>query len=327
MVARTALIPPPEPAVSPLPPNTARPPACYTSGPFHPRYVVRRREGPGRTRGARRDDRLGLRTSRIGAGARLRIPPRSPPVTIVAPVMPGRSRPDSGWSSFSNRSRVGAHKRTGDIEPRSNFLDASVDHTDARKANVRRFGRSDRSAQVLQVRSGRFTPLRTSKTHHRRAAGGRPGGCGSTPLRRGEQCEPGAGGVARMGFAGSAQAVGLRGSERLADVTTRPLSPRSLRLRPRNAEHAPLVIQATPAAWGDKESEAQGLVFPGVSRHVGPDRVFLRGSRSPPTDRVGDPDQDSNRRRPGPHCLHVRGTNPTKARSTAGLAISAHQPP
>src|SRR5215467_8102936 len=40
-----------------------------------------------------------------------------------------------------------AHKRIEHIELRSHFPDASVDHTDARKATVRRFGRSDRRAQ------------------------------------------------------------------------------------------------------------------------------------------------------------------------------------
>src|SRR5262249_796704 len=55
-----------------------------------------------------------------------------------------------------NRSRVEGNKRTEGVESRSDFPDASVDHTDARKATVRRFGRSDRSAQCRRLWSGRL---------------------------------------------------------------------------------------------------------------------------------------------------------------------------
>jgi hypothetical protein len=48
-----------------------------------------------------------------------------------------------------NHSGVEGANRTEDIEPRGRFSETSVDPTDARKANVRRFGRSDRSALRL----------------------------------------------------------------------------------------------------------------------------------------------------------------------------------
>ena len=52
-----------------------------------------------------------------------------------------RARGEAGY-----RSRVEGENQTEGLEPRSEFPDASVDPTEARKATVRRFGRSDRSA-------------------------------------------------------------------------------------------------------------------------------------------------------------------------------------
>ena len=48
----------------------------------------------------------------------------------------------------SDRSRVEGDKGAENIGPRTYVLDASVDPTDARKATVRRFGRSDRSRLI-----------------------------------------------------------------------------------------------------------------------------------------------------------------------------------
>jgi len=58
---------------------------------------------------------------------------------------------DTTYTVGGNCSRVDGDKRTDDIETRSYSPDASVDLSDARKATVRRFGRSDRSA----LRNGR----------------------------------------------------------------------------------------------------------------------------------------------------------------------------
>jgi len=76
-------------------------------------------------------------------------------------------RPRAGWRAAaagrrsvaprpahtSYRSRVDVDKGTEGIEPRSVFPEASVDPTEAREANVRRFGRSDRSAQHSALQS------------------------------------------------------------------------------------------------------------------------------------------------------------------------------
>jgi hypothetical protein len=62
----------------------------------------------------------------------------------------------------------------------------------------------------------------------------------------------------------------------------------------------------------------------GCRRCVLNDGAFIRGSQSPPTDRMGCPGEDSNRRRPDPHRLHIRGMHPAKARSTAVFGKSSH---
>ena len=54
---------------------------------------------------------------------------------------------DTTYTVGGHCSRVDGDKRTERIEPRSCSPDASVDHTEARKPTVRRFGRSHRSAQ------------------------------------------------------------------------------------------------------------------------------------------------------------------------------------
>src|SRR5262249_3944669 len=80
------------------------------------------------------------------------------PVHVEAATAPGHRRTPQVYllqtvrntnrsSFFRNRSRVEVDKRVADIQPRSDFPAASVDPTDARKATVRCFGRSDRSVQ------------------------------------------------------------------------------------------------------------------------------------------------------------------------------------
>src|SRR5208283_4938161 len=55
---------------------------------------------------------------------------------------------DTTYTVGGNCSRVDGDKRAERIEPRGYSPDASVDPTEVRKATVRRFGRSDRSAPV-----------------------------------------------------------------------------------------------------------------------------------------------------------------------------------
>jgi hypothetical protein len=59
---------------------------------------------------------------------------------------------DTAYTVGGNCSRVDGDKRTDNVETRSYSPDASVDPTDARKATVRRFSRSDRRAQGLGPR-------------------------------------------------------------------------------------------------------------------------------------------------------------------------------
>jgi hypothetical protein len=67
-----------------------------------------------------------------------------------------------GSNHRSNCSQVDGDSRTGGIEPRSDFPDASVDPSEARKATVQRVGRSERSAQGDRSMLRSIRPERTA---------------------------------------------------------------------------------------------------------------------------------------------------------------------
>jgi hypothetical protein len=76
--------------------------------------------------------------------------------------MPANHHHDWPLRGRGNRLRVDRNKRTGSISPRSDFPDASADPTDARKATVRRFGRSHRR-RLVRGGLGRSGPTRAKQ--------------------------------------------------------------------------------------------------------------------------------------------------------------------